>query len=103
MLSLTRVKKIQADLDQLDLKIAELLAERLVLSHELLIIKDHEDLDLIDPIEEAKLIEKVGATPAIPEHQVAIMRTFKALLDWCLKSYQKQKESGKDQGDEFLH
>jgi hypothetical protein len=56
-------------------------------------------MELVDSIEDKFLIEKVGSVDATPETQVALMRIFRAILEWGLKCYQKKSE----QKDGFFH
>jgi len=99
MLGLTRVKKLRDQVDQIDSMILRLLLERFTLVHEILAIKEGESLELEDPQRDQAIIEKVGSTETTPELQLSLMRVYRAILDWGLRSFPRMKE----ERDEFLH
>jgi chorismate mutase len=99
MLGLNRVKKLQEEVDQIDRMIISLLLERFQLVHEILAIKEEEAMGLEDPVRDQLTIEKVGLVKGNPETQLALMRIFRAILDWGIKCYQKKP----DQKNGFLH
>lgn len=100
MLSLSRIKKLQDQVDQLDSMIAGLVLERFALDHEILLIREANGLGLVDSTWEQSKIEKVGAVNETAEKQLALMRVFRAIMDWSLKCYPRKDVVNQD---EFLH
>jgi chorismate mutase len=99
MLGLTRIKKLQHQVDDIDSRIAQLLLQRFELSHEIMSIRQQESLGVTDPARDQIVIERIGAIKGTPETQLALMRIFRAVIDWGVQCYQSKPAKQ----DEFLH
>jgi len=99
VLGLIRIKKLQNQVDEIDSKIIQLLQKRFELVREIAEIQDQEGIDLIDSQRDQTIIDRAGAIKGPPEAQLAMMRVFRAIIDWSNRCYLKKIETQ----DELLH
>jgi chorismate mutase len=90
VLELTRIKKLQDQVDQIDSQIIQLVRERFQLTHEIIAIKEYEGIDPADPKRDQVTIEKAGSVNGSPEMQLSMMRVFRSIIDWGHKCYLKK-------------
>jgi chorismate mutase len=91
MLNRENINKIREEIDQIDSLLVSLLESRIELVHSILELKKIEDLDVLDEEREHLIIERIGRRKTSPEIQVALMRIFRSVLDWGVKSYSSSK------------